>query len=180
MHIFLAYWHCFLYFEAQRCRFGTGVSALNRTEDYTWWPSCSKQAHPRVLGILLTTLIAQANILIDSNNKPRITDFGLARTVIVDSQGTYTMSSFDGRGTLRWQAPELLNSSRAEGGHVKLTVKSDVYAFGCVCLEVYMNFPSFRICQGRITHKHQWILGVHWKHTLRYAIWLGRYNGGGD
>lgn len=70
----------------------------------------------------------------DEHFAPRITDFGLAR--VIDSQATgVSATSFKGRGTLRWQAPELIHSSRfSESG--KTTAKSDIYAFSCLCIEV--------------------------------------------
>ncbi|OCB87579.1 kinase-like protein [Sanghuangporus baumii] len=82
-----------------------------------------------------------ANVLIDENDEPRITDFGLAR--VVDSQGTSIATSFKGRGTLRWQAPELLNASRFGQDMNKLTTKTDVYAFSCVCLEIFTGKVPF-------------------------------------
>lgn len=87
--------------------------------------------------ILKNPLIIQANVLVDENNEPRITDFGLARAI--DSQGSTVSTSFKGKGTLRWQAPELLHASRFGEESSKLTSKSDVYAFSCLCLEVYSN-----------------------------------------
>ncbi|KAL5480484.1 hypothetical protein ACEPAI_1754 [Sanghuangporus weigelae] len=82
-----------------------------------------------------------ANVLIDENEEPRITDFGLAR--VVDSQGTSIATSFKGRGTLRWQAPELLNASRFGQDMNKLTTKTDVYAFSCVYLEIFTGKVPF-------------------------------------
>lgn len=74
-------------------------------------------------------------MLIDDDGQPRISDFGLA--TFIDSQAsTLDQSSFKGKGSMRWQAPELLDSSRFSGITLGLTTKSDVYAFACVCLEV--------------------------------------------
>ncbi len=81
-------------------------------------------------------IVEQTNVLVDASGNPRITDFGLVR--IIDSQATnLSASSFAGKGSLRWQAPELLDTSRFPEGHVAgITTKTDIYAFGCVCLEV--------------------------------------------
>ncbi len=77
----------------------------------------------------------QTNILVDAQGKPKLTDFGLAK--VVDSQAsTVAASSFNGKGTMRWQAPELLSSCHLGEGCGGLTPYSDVYAFACVCLEV--------------------------------------------
>ncbi|TDL20548.1 kinase-like protein [Rickenella mellea] len=83
-----------------------------------------------------------ANILIDEKCNPRITDFGLAK--IIDSQASSVVAtSFNGKGTMRWQAPELLMACRFEGESGGITVKSDVYAFACVCLEVFTGEVPF-------------------------------------
>ncbi|KAH8113076.1 kinase-like domain-containing protein [Phellopilus nigrolimitatus] len=84
-----------------------------------------------------------ANVVIDDNLEPRITDFGLAR--VIDSQSSTIASSFRGRGTLRWQAPELLNATRFKGmgEPCNITAKSDVYAFACLCLEVFTGEVPF-------------------------------------
>ncbi len=78
----------------------------------------------------------QDNILVDALGKPRITDFGLAKAVFSQA-GTFASSSYEGQGSLRWQAPELLGvGSGDDNGANKLTTQSDVYAYGCICLEV--------------------------------------------
>ncbi|TDL20568.1 kinase-like protein [Rickenella mellea] len=88
------------------------------------------------------------NVLVDSDGIPRIGDFGLAR--IIDSQSSSVVTvatSFNGKGTMRWQAPELLNASRFEVKNSGVTVKSDVYAFAWVCWEIFTGqvpFPDLR------------------------------------
>ncbi|KAL5500984.1 hypothetical protein ACEPAH_9371 [Sanghuangporus vaninii] len=82
-----------------------------------------------------------ANILVDSNDQPRITDFGLARAI--DSRGVTAATSFNGRGSARWQAPELLYPSRFGKDSTRPTSKSDVYAFSCVCFEIFSGKIPF-------------------------------------
>ncbi|TDL23535.1 kinase-like protein [Rickenella mellea] len=83
-----------------------------------------------------------SNVLIDKYKLPRIADFGLAR--VADSQAVSLETiSYNGGGSLRWQAPELLLSSKEVTESVNTTERSDVYAFGCLCLEVFTDRPPF-------------------------------------
>ncbi|KAJ7866492.1 kinase-like domain-containing protein, partial [Mycena leptocephala] len=79
--------------------------------------------------------IKGANILIDDGGKACLADFGLA--LAVESQALSTSSAGSTRGTLRWLAPEILDSSRKAERQASLT-KRDIYAFGCTILEVYL------------------------------------------
>lgn len=79
-----------------------------------------------VLNPLGMLTVYKANVLIDENLSVRLSDFGLSQ--FADST-TASKGSHSG-GTLRWMAPELL----IEGSPPNYA--SDVYAFGCVCLEV--------------------------------------------
>ena len=77
----------------------------------------------------------QLNILITPAGRACLADFGLAtardsKPIIMSS-----MSSNRTTGTLRWQAPELLNPESEEGDG-RNNMSSDVYAFACVCYEV--------------------------------------------
>lgn len=83
---------------------------------------------------LLTEL--QSNVLVDDEGQPRVADFGLSQ--MVDSQGLSGMSSMGGKGSVRWQAPELLNVGQSfeDVSCTSPTTKSDTYAFAMVCLEV--------------------------------------------
>ncbi|KAK7054448.1 hypothetical protein VNI00_003646 [Paramarasmius palmivorus] len=76
------------------------------------------------------------NILIDEKGQPRIADFGL--TVFADATRQNTT---DHGGTVRWMAPELLFSP--VDSHHRRTPASDIYAYGCVCVEVYTGKPPF-------------------------------------
>ena len=74
----------------------------------------------------------------DDLGQPRVADFGLSK--IIDSQGLSRASSFSGKGSVRWQAPELLSVVRQIDGvpnaFVTTTTKSDVYAFSFLGIEV--------------------------------------------
>lgn len=78
--------------------------------------------------------------MITAQLRVQLADFGLAQ--FVDSA---TASFGSVRGAVRWSAPEVI----VTGG--RLTFASDVYAFGCVCLEVRCSFhiflfPTISIC----------------------------------
>jgi serine/threonine protein kinase len=80
-------------------------------------------------------LIAQqVNILIDNLGHPRIADFGLTQIVVNLSSTSLLRAG----GTLNWLSPELvLFDPESDPIHQSFATKeSDVYSFGCVCLEV--------------------------------------------
>ncbi|KAK7438607.1 hypothetical protein VKT23_017941 [Stygiomarasmius scandens] len=80
-----------------------------------------------------------ANILINDNWQACLTDFGL--TVFDD----ITPVSFTSRreGSARWMAPELFVPESFGLDRFRLTTKTDVYAFGCVCFELYTGRSPF-------------------------------------
>lgn len=57
---------------------------------------------------------------------------------MVDSQGVSGVSSMSGKGSVRWQAPELLNVGQSveDVSSTAPNTRSDTYAFAMVCLEV--------------------------------------------
>ncbi|XP_044321152.1 lysM domain receptor-like kinase 10 [Triticum aestivum] len=75
-----------------------------------------------------------ANILLDDDMVPKITDFGLSRPL--DKQKTVCTSSRD--GTFGYMAPEFLH----EG---KITPKSDIFSLGVIIMEIVIgdrNYPD--------------------------------------
>ena len=75
----------------------------------------------------------KANILVTSKMRACLADFGLS-SVVHDSLVHFPRSSGPRGGTLRWLAPELLQGS-VEYEHKSWA--NDMYAFGCVCYEVF-------------------------------------------
>jgi len=90
--------------------------------------------------------IRGANILIDGCQYPVLIDFGLA--IVADSQSaaTGTTSRSGQGGSTRWMAPELFNPSMFKMDTYQRTPASDVYAFGCLALEIYTGKAPFQGC----------------------------------
>ncbi|KAJ7508890.1 kinase-like domain-containing protein [Mycena galericulata] len=75
------------------------------------------------------------NVLIDDDGHARLADFGLA--IVTDA--TLGTTSTTQRGSLRWMAPELTDFEV----EFKRTEASDVYAFACLCIEIYTGEQPF-------------------------------------
>ncbi|KAJ7247562.1 kinase-like domain-containing protein, partial [Mycena rebaudengoi] len=73
-----------------------------------------------------------SNILVDDTGHACLTDFGLA----VLSDTTPAAQTSDRGGCVRWMAPELLEPRTCGLERYARTTASDIYAFGCACLEV--------------------------------------------
>jgi serine/threonine protein kinase len=74
-----------------------------------------------------------SNILIDSDGKAFLADFGLSNVVAETCGPLYVTSSIG--GSVRWAAPEHFRIS--EGSHISTVTKySDIYSYGSVTLQV--------------------------------------------
>ncbi|KAK1218196.1 Rho guanine nucleotide exchange factor [Marasmius sp. AFHP31] len=76
------------------------------------------------------------NVLMTPELRACIADFGLSH--LADSRALkLSTPDFTNRtmGTTRWLAPELLDPGKEESG--VSTQKSDIYAYGCVCYEIF-------------------------------------------
>jgi serine/threonine protein kinase len=93
-------------------------------------------------------MLLKLNILITLTGQACLADFGLC-TFVQDSRIQFTPSSSQLQGgTLRFQAPELLDLG---GSNVRNTLASDIYAFGCVCYEVVYLHVLLIISTDRVT-----------------------------
>ncbi|KAJ7493663.1 kinase-like domain-containing protein [Mycena latifolia] len=85
-----------------------------------------------------------ANILISDDGSACLSDFGLTTTISdADSTTGARSSSTNHGGSLRWLAPELITPLRFGCEKFARTPASDVYAYGCTCVELYTGSPPF-------------------------------------
>ncbi|CAN6342731.1 unnamed protein product [Urochloa humidicola] len=89
-----------------------------------------------------------SNVLLDSAMNPKIIDFGLAGTL-----GT-TMNNYELRGTVGYVAPEYLTSGQ-------LSLKTDVYSFGVILLDVITAERFFSPMQQ--DHSRGGLLNYAWE-----------------
>ncbi|CAM8876710.1 unnamed protein product [Rhodiola kirilowii] len=94
--------------------------------------------------------IKASNILLDLKLRPKIADFGLARSFQEDKSHISTAIA----GTLGYMAPEYL-------AHGQLTEKADVYSFGVLVLEIITGRQNNRSRTAEYTDS---IVTLTWKH----------------
>ena len=90
-------------------------------------------AHQR--GVLHRDL-KPSNILLDRQEQPHVTDFGLAKLI---EQGSSLTQSQDVLGTPSYMAPE-----QAAGDMKQLTTAADIYSLGAILYELLTGCPPFR------------------------------------
>ena len=115
----------------------------------------------------------KANILITLSRRACIADFGHATTDANDPTNFAIESRTSGfrGGTVRWLAPELMDSSEDV---TNVGLASDVYAYACVCYEVvYKIIRNIRI----ISHCRTDIFRSHSSPRYQECLW---YREGGS
>ncbi|KAJ3552865.1 hypothetical protein NP233_g12776 [Leucocoprinus birnbaumii] len=75
------------------------------------------------------------NVLISESGRALLTDFGLSHVALMS--GLHGSSGLTAVGTFNWMAPELFNERTAP------TKESDIWAFGCLCYEIYTGYNPF-------------------------------------
>ncbi|KAJ7135777.1 kinase-like domain-containing protein [Mycena epipterygia] len=85
------------------------------------------------------------NILISDDCNVCLADFGLSviSEVVSASPEASTRSTSSRAGSVRWFAPELIYPVKFGHDTFKRTPATDVYAYSCVCLELYTGLPPF-------------------------------------
>ncbi|KAG8986232.1 hypothetical protein FRB90_004146, partial [Tulasnella sp. 427] len=84
--------------------------------------------------------IKSANVLVTEDIRGMLGDFGLSRVLEADPTGLTTSQTI--KGSMRYMSPELVNEGL---GH---TLQSDVWAFGCLALEILTGQHPFHKCQS--------------------------------
>ncbi|XP_043943347.1 interleukin-1 receptor-associated kinase 4 [Protopterus annectens] len=107
------------------------LACLDNTPPLSWYSRC-KIAQGTARGLLylhsnhhIHRDVKSANILLNDNFVPKISDFGLARA---SGQFTHTVMTERIVGTTAYMAPEALRG--------EVTPKSDIFSFGVVLLEI--------------------------------------------
>ena len=134
--------------------------------------------------VALTSLPAQANILIDEAFNARLADFGLL-TIISDSMNIISSSSNNRGGTIRWMSPELIAPERFRIEKSRPTESSDCYALGMVIYETISGkLPfhkhadlavSLRVVKGKRPRREAMFTNNLWK--ILEECWASDPNG---
>ncbi|KAG6815249.1 hypothetical protein H0H87_003613 [Tephrocybe sp. NHM501043] len=98
----------------------------------------------------------QANILIDNTGHARLCDFGMSSVSNEDVIAWSTQSRGASKGgSIRWQAPELFivakSDNEEEPDVATNSTATDVYAWGCVCIEIFTGQVPFAQYPNDIT-----------------------------
>ena len=103
---------------------------------HTWGSQRHKTFSLVAVRHLLIIGSPQVNVLVNRSGRACLADFGLAN--LVDENilcwSSIQTTEHHSSGTLRWQAPELIDPPADKSA--RATPASDIYSFACVCYEV--------------------------------------------
>ncbi len=107
---------------------------------------CDAVQHAHQQGVIHRDL-KPSNVLVDSNGRPRVLDFGLAKLTV---DGDLTRHTAPGSllGTLPYMAPEQVSNGGA------IDVRSDVYALGVMLYEVLTGRLPYPAGESLATARH--------------------------
>ncbi|XP_019174839.1 PREDICTED: cysteine-rich receptor-like protein kinase 25 isoform X2 [Ipomoea nil] len=97
-----------------------------------------------------------SNVLLDENMNSKISDFGLARIFMVDQTHGNTSRVI---GTYGYMSPEYVL-------HGLFSVKSDVFSFGVLLLEIITGRKNSSFSMDSTEGAHQDLLSYAWKHWM--------------
>jgi WD40 repeat protein/tRNA A-37 threonylcarbamoyl transferase component Bud32 len=83
-----------------------------------------------------------SNVLIDSNDQPRVTDFGLAKRLGTDSQPPTDLTQLTLSGHMLG-SPSYMPPEQAIGARGKMSRRSDIYSMGAMLYHLLTGRPPF-------------------------------------
>ncbi|KDN38304.1 hypothetical protein RSAG8_09603, partial [Rhizoctonia solani AG-8 WAC10335] len=119
------------------------------------------------------------NVLVSDEGIVKVTDFGVSIVAQLQIEFTYTAK---GRGTERWQAPEILRRKTDS------TKEGDVYALGMTMIEIYTQERPYgsmdlghdercAIIEGTLCPRRPWRIPLHSRGKAFWALlqqcWAG-------
>ncbi|HWL94927.1 MAG TPA: tetratricopeptide repeat protein, partial [Phycisphaerae bacterium] len=100
---------------------------------------CDGVQHAHQQGVIHRDL-KPSNVRIDREGEPHVLDFGLAKAADASVEATQFSRAGNFMGSLPWASPE-----QAEGSHLQVDVRSDVYSLGVILFQLLTGEFPYRI-----------------------------------